>query len=295
MKKHEYLDLPHVRPFIDYLRTYLDKRPLPHRFTFVKASQPWACTSLSDALQKYEWPIRKEFASIATGNSFQANKQVLDSLASTLRRALAAGDSIALADAAIAVMKWGGTERGNTDVLRKMGQDGATVAYFLKAARVFGPDALDEAPLKNGHIRSNAGFTKIYSLLRNDFVIYDSRVAAALALLVINYGQEAGLDNVPAGLAFKVMPAKEGANARHRKLRQPEWRGLTFAKVNNSHLAHARSNVMANWVLGEALQNTRFHAATPSEDLRSLEAALFMVGYDLSSSPILTSPVRSTE
>lgn len=290
MKKPEYLSLPHVRPFIDYLRTYLDERPLPHHFTFVKTGQRWACTSLYDALQRYEWAIRKEFTFINSDNSFQANKQVLDHLATTLRRALVAGDSAALTSAAISVMKWGGTEKGNTDVLRRMEREGTTVAYFRDAASVFGPDALDEAAVEDGRIRSNAGFTKIYSLLRDDFVIYDSRVAAALALMVIAYCQEAGLEKVPVGLAFRVMPAKEGANARHRKLRQPEWRGLAFSKVNNSHLNHARSNVMANWVLGETLQGTPFHATTPDKDLRALEAALFMVGYDLSYSSVLTDP-----
>lgn len=293
MKKSEYITLPHVRPFIDYLRTYIAGRPLPHHFTLVKTDQPWACDSLSDALQKYDWPIRKEFAATALGNGFRANKQVLDALAQALRSALAAGDSSVLADAAVNVMKWGGTEKGNTNVLRQWAKDGTTATYFQEAARVFGPDALDEGAIKNSRIRSNAGFTKIYALLRDDFVIYDSRVAAALALLVIAYCKEAGLAQVPAGLAFHVMPAKEGANAQHRKLRRPEWHGLTFAKVNNNHLAHARSNVMANWVLGEALQGTRFHAATRGEDLRALEAALFMIGYDLSYSPLLADPSQN--
>lgn len=287
MKKSEYLALPHVRTFIDYMGTYLGERPLPHHFTFLKTGQSWACNSLADALAKYQWPIRKEFAHIDSGENFQANKRVLDSLASDLRQSLAAGDSAALADAAIAVMKWGGTEKGNSTRLRNLGQDGTAVSYFQDAARVFGRESLDEAAVRSGRVYSNAGFTKIYSLLRDDFVIYDSRVAAALALLVIAYCQKAGLTQVPDGLAFRVMPAKEGANARHRKLRQPAWQGLAFAKVNNVHLAHARSNVMANWVLGEVLQGVRFHAATQAEDLRALEAALFMVGYDLTYSPVL--------
>lgn len=287
MRKPEYLAQAHVRPFIDYLRTYVAGRPLPHGFTFLKTGRPWACDSLPDALQKYEWPIRKQFSPHASGSDFDANKQVLDSLARDLRAALSADDSAGLAAAAIRVMQWGGTEKGNNDVLRRQGRDGTAVAYFREAARTFGPAALDASAIGSDRIRSNAGFTKIYALLRDDFVIYDSRVAAALALLVIAYCREAGLAQVPAGLAFQLMPAKESPTNRHRKLRHPAFGTLTFTGVHGRHLAHARSNARANWLLTEALDGARFHAATPGEDLRALEAALFMVGYDLTASPLL--------
>lgn len=287
MKKPEYLALPHVLAFSDYLRTFLGGRPFPHRFTFLKSGQSWDCISIQEALAKYQWPIRKEFAAIAAGAGFQENKQVLAAFSQSLRAAFAAGDSAALADAAKRVMKWGGTEKGNNEALSQLANAGTTVSYFQKAEQVFGQDALNEAALRDDSIRSNAGFTKIYSLLRDDFIIYDSRVAAALALLVIAYCKENRITQIPAGLAFRVMPAKEAAGAAYRKLRRPVLGELTFAGVNNSHLAHARSNVMANWVLAEALRGTCFHAAPPAEDLRAVEAALFMIGYDLSCSPIL--------
>lgn len=84
------------------------------------------------------------------------------------------------------------------------------------------------------------------------------------------------------------MPAKESSSTSHRKLRNPVFQEMNFQGVNNNSLTHARSNVMANWVLTEALDGICFDADTASNDLRAVEAALFMIGYDLSYSPILS-------
>ena len=53
-------------------------------------------------------------------------------------------------------------------------------------------------------------------------------------------------------------------------------------------LAHLYSNVRVNWILSEALRGTDFErtvltrqADLPVTPLRALEAALFMIGYDL--------------
>lgn len=49
-------------------------------------------------------------------------------------------------------------------------------------------------------LKMNSGFSKIYSLLVDDFIMYDSRVAAALCLLVRRFCEAKGLNEVPGSL-----------------------------------------------------------------------------------------------
>lgn len=46
--------------------------------------------------------------------------------------------------------------------------------------------------LQRTGLRFNAGMTKVYSLLADSLIIYDSRVAAALGWIVVKYCQAPG-------------------------------------------------------------------------------------------------------
>ena len=66
--------------------------------------------------------------------------------------------------------------------------------------------------IKDEIIIMNSGFTKIYSLYINDFIIYDSRVGAALCYLVKLYCIEQKQGGVPSLLKFAY------GDARNRRL-----------------------------------------------------------------------------
>jgi len=57
-------------------------------------------------------------------------------------------------------------------------------------------------------VRMNAGFTKIHALMLDDFVIYDSRVGAALGLLVRNFLTEKDIAYLPEVLHFAYGKAR---------------------------------------------------------------------------------------
>ena len=112
-----------------------------------------------------------------------------------LRDCLAAPaiDEVLLAQWIKAVLFWGGVYTrhrnggGNAGWLddRVQAED---LAVNLRAALAALTDAsvyFDRGPTD---LRSNAGLTKVYSLVLDDFIIYDSRVAAALAWLVTVWG-----------------------------------------------------------------------------------------------------------
>ena len=248
---------------------------------------PLHFANLAAAFERYDW----EFSFLrldgrrCAGRSFAENAAVLDGLQQRLRDAVAAHDDAMACDAAVEVMRWGGVAPHNEAWLRA-NEDG--LAKCL--ARVSAALALDDDRADFGSgLRFNAGMTKVYSLLLDHFVIYDSRVAGALAWFAAAWATEQGLRHIPDSLRFPCMPAKEDAKARRRKLRNP-WTGENgFPTLGSRPHVHARWNLRAGWIvraLLEADPDTVFGSGTAGS--RRLEAALFMWGYDLTAP---TSPV----
>jgi hypothetical protein len=126
---------------------------------------------------------------------------------------------------------------------------------------------------KEADLRFNSGMTKVYALLLSDFIIYDSRVAAALAWLALDWWttrlkRSAGA--LPAELKFGCL----AANGSMAPFRNPD--PTVFPTLWNSPHRHYTWNVRANWVLGDAHKlaggSSRFAS------LREVEAALFQMG-----------------
>jgi hypothetical protein len=119
---------------------------------------------------------------------------------------------------------------------------------------------------------SNSGFTKIYTLILTDFVNYDSRIATALAYLIDTcFNSE-----IPSALVLAMPPYRKAANNKPDKRKV---NGIFRPTENKDSRKHFESNVKASLVLSEVLKVIQ--QEDPSANLRQLEAALFMVGYDV--------------
>jgi hypothetical protein len=123
--------------------------------------------------------------------------------------------------------------------------------------------------------------TKIYSLLVDDFIIYDSRVGAALGLLVVRYCQAQNLSTIPPLLRFPWAPANE-TNTVAPKNRNPSIGNLCIGQIRRAE-EHVRWNLRASWLLRELVGKSQ-QFSEQGNSLRALEAALFMIGYDLGNS-----------
>ena len=129
-----------------------------------------------------------------------------------------------------------------------------------------------------GDRRFNSGMTKVYSLLLENFIIYDSRVAAALAWLVWQWCRSRDpAVPLPPLLAFACPTARGGG------IRNPDE--AAFPYLNVKPREHAKWNLRANWILQEAftLPNSGKTSIAPGNfnSLREVEAALFTMGSDL--------------
>jgi hypothetical protein len=277
MKKLEYLGK--VDAFTTWMARHLkNDSTLHHHYHYRKGKTAIQFSNLADAMQKYAWPIapsvREEGIS---ADSLAANTLVLDKLQNALK---AARTDSSMRDACIRVMQWGGVTNGNVSWL-KANTIGLTeqidnVALLLKS----GDDGINNFP---DTIRFNAGMTKVYSLLVDGFIIYDSRVAAALCWFIMQWMLENNVTQTPDELKFPCMSAKESSNSSNPKSRNPSNGSHQFPQLNNHSRLHAHWNLRASWLLEAALKKaeatTEFHKM--EKPLRALEAALFMWGYDL--------------
>lgn len=282
MKKIDYLNNEAVHDFVHWLAPRLNSDVFSQSYRNRRNKKIWSCHSIYDAFEQYEWrfPSCADF-DITAGHTFAENKLALAAFQAALREAVDQLDDALALKAARAVVSWGGVSNGNITWLNTHKEK---LALLLMETR----DILNSGDLQNlsKDIRFTAGMTKIYALLCDGLVIYDSRVAAALGWLVVTYCQEKGLSVVPELLRFPFANAKEGINVSHPKNRCPNVNQLTFHRLT-SGASHARWNVKASWLLAEVLRTAGSanpflaYSALPSEQLRALEAALFMIGYDL--------------
>ena len=150
---------------------------------------------------------------------------------------------------------------------------------WMACSRLLDPCHADTSRL-NGVRYMNAGWTKVYALMLDGFPIYDGRVGAAMGYLVQQYSTRAGLRQVPPLLCFRWGAAKGGKHNRNPSMDSLRFRGLTVANPRT----WAECNLWAAWILGEVCREGKFGGLVPHRQLRTLEAALFIIGYELPAS-----------
>lgn len=246
-------------------------------------------TRLADGLARYRWPNKRidiptpnGMLRIVAHSDFAANAAVLRQLETGLRACLnqPTVNDAELADWAEAIMRWGGvyTKRGNGPWLDSKR---AGFSSYLKPVLSALTHHDGSAHLALADLRSNAGTTKIHSLAVPDFVIYDSRVAAALAWLALRWSRQEGIA-VPDHLRFACMRANTGKTLS--KIRSPDQALFPYFAASGplrEHQRHATWNLRANWIICDAVARTAAPPQTPAWTPRQVEAALFMMGADL--------------
>jgi hypothetical protein len=287
MKRNDYIAGTDVKRFVAWMSERLDGGGIfRHAYTSRRTRTQWACENLFDAYERYHWRYGDLSGyGIPSGSSFASSLHALETLQQELNAGLAAGDSERVHRAAIGVMIWGGVTNGNRKWLNNQKDE---LSHIINRTR----DAINagntEDPLfAEKDLRFTSGMSKVYSLVCDDFVIYDSRVAAALGRAIVQFCQELRLTEVPQGLDLPWAPAKSAPDANNPPRRCAGQAGLTFPRLTSGRV-YAKWNMLASWLLTaiadhECTRRSAFGTRIKSrtQRLRALEAALFMVGYDL--------------
>jgi hypothetical protein len=260
---------------------YVDKR-LGGRPVYVVSAQ-----TLEDLFRMYWWDKK----------NYNDNKQALDVASAAIKAAIKGGNGESgreLAEKAChEVMKWGFGE-GRRAYKANMSWASRQKEALAEVLRIGQESLTGENPnidtfgmdsdSKPGTPKMNAGWTKYYALALPRHIIYDGRVGAALGFLVRRYLESLPRleqpASVPDELGFLWANGDGGG-----KLRDPSSGRYEFSRLYGGPYgskAWARVNVQANWVLELALKSAQASWCSEEDGLRKLEAALFMLGYDLS-------------
>lgn len=276
MTQAAFLALPHVERFTAFLINHLSAEGyFEHRYRHRKSRADWDCNSLYEAFKKYDW----------NGEDYEQTSKKLKPLAEELRRSVRENDNAACQAACVGILDWGGVGKQkptNITALDTLAEKhGSLPAYFEKVQADLVRADFSTATSWDG-IKMNSGYTKLYAMLFEDFIIYDSRVGAALGLLVRHWCVQEGLDIVPKELrfAFKYVPGGTAV----RQSRNPSYGSLTFGPLRSDR-HHTEHNMWANWLLtavvAQLTPTSPLREQEARERLRAVEAALFMIGYDV--------------
>ena len=281
MKKQEFLEKKEVKDFITFLKGRINlDNSFSHSYTSKKPENGlWKCRSLFNSYEKYVWPFKCEIPStgnVKQGSSYDDSEVVLNQLQTDLRHALINNNEGVFKKNCFAVLQWGGVLPHNK---KRVESTSNIIDEFKFTLSVFNDPNLDSGD-NFDNIHMNAGYTKIYSLLLDNFIIYDGRVGAALGLLVRFFLEENHYDSIPQSLNFAFgLPKISHANKQELLKRNPSNHRFVFGALANNSKRHIENNIRANWLLNKVTVESNF--STTSNPLRSLEAALFMIGYDV--------------
>ena len=257
MRKDEYLSSQAVKDFIAWLETILDApRSFIHKYHHEKNDKDYEFDNLFTAYKKYEWESFYNF----------------DELSISLKNSIDESDERSCAETCNMILKWGGVlNKGNK---KRVSELGSVCSYLLAVRDRLGMDLSSGEYFFPG-FQMTSGFSKIYSALLDDYIIYDSRVSAALGLLVRAFCVHNEEPVVPLELMFAWK------NGLGKQIRNPSFGAYVFPGCNTEK-QYLENNIRANWLMSEAARTTKSKFADEPLKLKALEKALFMIGYDLS-------------
>jgi len=188
------------------------------------------------------------------------------------------------------IFRWGGIIGGEIrDKLFSDENHPDLVDYFKAVSRKLDPNLCDTDNLF-WDIRINSGLVKIYSLLIDEFVMYDSRISAGLCYLVRLFCEDEMLRKKFSSLENKIPPSLHfswgddrmgGKLPKHNPDKAP-YKFLKFDNADNKR-DRVRHTIQASWLLKDVLKEkpkSKFCTEeSPKKDpVRALADALFMIG-----------------
>lgn len=304
MNKTEYLRS--VNPFVIFLKGKIDsvQDSFTHSYQIREGNKNiswikyncgthWSCNSLQDAHRKYYWASKNYYENEKNLNFLKAK---LQDIFSEYKYEVSSKDrsllQLEFMKCCRDILVWGGVLPHNSEWMVNKLCDGDLIKSFSDAKEILESEdpIIRTKEWTNNHspYRMNAGYTKIFSLLCENFIIYDSRVAAALGLIIQDFlrnPENKKLDqSIKDDLTIRFMDAKGKQN------RNPSNNNIEFEKMLNN-AQHAEWNIKINWILSTSIEKAEFNweyiknekviTVGNENKMRALESALFMIGYDL--------------
>lgn len=304
MNKNTFLQDSNVGEFITWIKSHIDNdKPFYHEFLIRKTKKTWNCSSIHDAYEKYEWAFNfTDYISgnKIKGNSFTKTRDFLINLSAKAKKALQENNSDMLRKSCLNALAWGGVLNRNKEIIDQLHSKKLLIDYFLYSMNFLNVNTFNSENqwefIHNGinHKYMNAGFTKLYSLLIDDFIIYDGRVGAAMGLFVNKFCREQKLDAIPKDLLFVYGRSRDKYNKTKLDRRDPSHGNYKFPSLNGKKDTdlHILNNMKANWICSRLADETKFNKLDSDLRLLAIESGLFMIGYDIRNSPLFQTLIK---
>lgn len=207
-------------------------------------------------------------------------------LSRLISSARTAEDAIA---ACKSILSWGGDRNAKVGAMPFLKKRPDIVAYLdaIKGELSLETAVVPPSGELSAVLKMNSMLTKVHAFNSDDGLpIYDSRVAGAIATLIETWRQVSGLAGHPLPQALSFPSAGGGGYRRSVLARYPGcFAPDTLHYVTDNQTAErglsqsrkwASAKVRLGWLLSELLDNPN------PKGIRSLEACLFMAGYNCS-------------
>lgn len=285
LQKKAYLENEAVQAFTQQLASWMDGEPFGEHHFFIRDKilpenydRNFHATTLTEAFDRFYW----------NGKYYPEHQQIQDKLRLRLQTALGSlHDS--LVDTIDDILLW--ASGGKVIKLYTLNRDWARnhasdlAVKLQESLNIFRSDTPDCSKF-DGELRMNAGFTKIYALAEPSLVAYDGRTGAAMGYLTRQFCEKQRTLLDP-NLCFPWAPGASTMN------RNPSTELLHFKQLANRSRFHAEWKIRASWVLNAASDLARSEWCKGMVGLRRVEAALFMIGYDIPLAKQASKPGRN--
>lgn len=242
----------------EYVASYLSKMPFQFYFKKQKIKHPQnPAVGLAERLDAYFWPdltqgwlqTEKKLSHLVVKfKMLELNKNQADCAEKLL--ALFAE-----------ICRWGGVRLPSID------------AEQLKSQVFSVLQAIDRGEIPSSSFRLNSAFTKLYAMARPDsFIIFDSRVAAALTSIIDDH--YCTLTSQPDWIHYQSLGFVNGRGGSRPRLLVNDWQN-GYQKWS----AQFAANKLCLDILAFINENQEKYGLDRAMTLRELEAILFMEGY----------------
>jgi len=265
--KNDYLMSQSIVSFLSWLTPLLDTpQSFLHSYTQKKPKRYLRFDNLYSAYEQYDWSLSGEISDLSV----------------VLAKAIEQRNEQDCERTCYEILKWGGVLRGNCDRIAHHSPNLCSYLQYVKERLSI--DMTSDAYYQK-EIEITAGFSKIYSAYIKDFIIYDSRVAAALGLLVRTFCEQSGISTIPYELCFAWTVGRSSG------VRNPSLGSLIFPQLKiYKPEDYLENNIRANWLVSAIadITTSKFSLIDRDNRPRAIEQALFMIGYDVSGFTIFT-------
>ena len=260
LSKKLFLESEITKDFIEWLIPFINGGG--KNLKEIKLDYDGKFNNFNDAINTYEWQKDKSFN--ATLTRFKEWRTQMEKSTESECKNIC-----------IEILKWGGVSSKNKERIENI----TSIKAFLKSINVI----IKKSEIKISELNPNeinSGYTKIYTALNSNFIMYDGRVGSALCYLVYSSLIGTELEKLPLELDFGYGLGR-GKNSQKRNPNSIQTR-FHFKEITQSRKTHFISNIKANWLLESISKKVNISNIKDENDkVFALQTALFVLGYEI--------------